>query len=115
MSKKDHKNAAKLTKSAAGCDTEADAPELETLSISLQNYEARLQLRDYTSFHSTFHNKEQNMTWLSENWIWVLFGVAFVAMHLFGHGGHGSHVNHRRSAGDDPAPGSANRNDSHRH
>ncbi|MGV8893193.1 MAG: hypothetical protein ACOH2K_09700 [Burkholderiaceae bacterium] len=29
------------------------------------------------------------MTWLAENWIWVLFGVAFVAMHLFGHGGHG--------------------------
>ena len=31
------------------------------------------------------------MAWLTENWIWVLFGVAFVAMHLFGHGGHGGH------------------------
>jgi len=29
------------------------------------------------------------MAWLTENWIWVLFGVAFIAMHLFGHGGHG--------------------------
>lgn len=31
------------------------------------------------------------MTWLAENWIWVIFAVAFVAMHLFGHGGHGDH------------------------
>jgi hypothetical protein len=31
------------------------------------------------------------MAWLTENWIWVLFGLAFVAMHLFGHGGHGGH------------------------
>lgn len=29
------------------------------------------------------------MNWLTENWIWVLFGVGFIAMHLFGHGGHG--------------------------
>ena len=34
------------------------------------------------------------MTWLAENWIWLLFGVAFVAMHLFGHGGHGGHGSH---------------------
>ncbi len=35
------------------------------------------------------------MTWLTENWIWILFGMAFIAMHLFGrrgHGGHGGHV-----------------------
>ena len=25
--------------------------------------------------------------WLSENWIFVLIAVAFVALHLFGHGG----------------------------
>jgi len=29
------------------------------------------------------------MEWLADNWIWVLVGIAFVAMHLFGHGGHG--------------------------
>lgn len=29
------------------------------------------------------------MDWLSQNWVWVLIGAAFVAMHLFGHGGHG--------------------------
>ena len=45
------------------------------------------------------------MTWLAENWIWVLFGVAFVAMHLFGHGGHGGHGSHEnghRGPGDVP-------------
>lgn len=31
------------------------------------------------------------MAWFSENWIWVVFGVAFIAMHMFGHGGHGGH------------------------
>lgn len=31
------------------------------------------------------------MVWLSQNWVWVLFFVAFLAMHLFGHGGHGGH------------------------
>jgi hypothetical protein len=34
------------------------------------------------------------MTWLAQNWIWVLFAVAFVVMHLFGHGGHGGHGSH---------------------
>ena len=34
------------------------------------------------------------MTWLAQNWIWVLFAIAFVAMHLFGHGGHGGHGGH---------------------
>lgn len=52
------------------------------------------------------------MDWLAQNWIWVLFGISFVEMHLFGHGGrighggHGSHGDHgpvpasRRDAGD---------------
>lgn len=56
------------------------------------------------------------MTWLAENWIWVLFGVAFIAMHLFGHGGHGDHGSHgnglrgpsdaptRRTGGSRPTP-----------
>ncbi len=39
------------------------------------------------------------MNWLSENWIWVLFGVAFFGIHMFGHGGHGGHGGHR-SRGD---------------
>ncbi len=31
------------------------------------------------------------MEWFSQNWVWVLFGVGFIAMHMFGHGGHGGH------------------------
>lgn len=42
------------------------------------------------------------MTWLSENWIWVLFGVAFLAMHFSGHGCHGGHGGH---GGDKNKPG----------
>ena len=43
MSKKMHKKAAELTESAAGSDSNADTPELETPSISLEDYEAQLQ------------------------------------------------------------------------
>jgi hypothetical protein len=28
------------------------------------------------------------MAWISQNWVWVLFAVGVIAMHLFGHGGH---------------------------
>jgi len=31
------------------------------------------------------------MEWLAENWFWVLFGILFVGMHVFGHGCHGGH------------------------
>ena len=31
------------------------------------------------------------MARFSQNWIWVLFFIAFIAMHMFGHGGHGGH------------------------
>ncbi|MFV1992324.1 MAG: DUF2933 domain-containing protein [Acidiferrobacterales bacterium] len=29
------------------------------------------------------------MEWLTENWIWVLIGIAFLALHFLGHGRHG--------------------------
>jgi hypothetical protein len=35
------------------------------------------------------------MTWLAANWFWVLIFIAFIAMHLFSHGGHGGHSGHR--------------------
>ena len=38
------------------------------------------------------------MRWLAVNWFWVVTGVAFVAMHLFGHGGH-SHGSDRSATG----------------
>ena len=31
------------------------------------------------------------MQWLVTNWFWLLIGIAFVAMHLFAHGGHAGH------------------------
>ena len=31
------------------------------------------------------------MEWILANWLWILFGIAFVGMHLFMHGGHGGH------------------------
>lgn len=44
------------------------------------------------------------MTRLSENSIRIPFGVAFVAMHGFGHGSHGGHGSH---AGSDAGPNDA--------
>ena len=47
------------------------------------------------------------MEWLAQNWVWVLFFVAFIAMHIFGHGGHGDRSdvadNDSRPAGEDHA------------
>lgn len=34
------------------------------------------------------------MEWLAENWLWVIFGILFAGMHMFGHGGHGGHSGH---------------------
>lgn len=41
------------------------------------------------------------MEWFSENWIWVVVAIAMVAMHLFGHGGHGG----QRRDGEDKGAG----------
>ena len=29
------------------------------------------------------------MEWINQNWFWLLIGIVFVGMHLFGHGGRG--------------------------
>lgn len=34
------------------------------------------------------------MEWLTANWFWILIGILFIGMHLFGHGGHGGHAGH---------------------
>ena len=58
------------------------------------------------------------MDWLSQNWVWVLVFVAFIGMHLFGHGGHGGHDRHgddeprRPSGGEQPG---TDRPPGHRH
>jgi hypothetical protein len=44
------------------------------------------------------------MAWLLDNWIWILFGAAFVGFHLFGHKMHGGHKSHRRRKEAPPPP-----------
>lgn len=34
------------------------------------------------------------MDWLSQNWFWIFIFVAFIGLHMFGHGGHGGHGGH---------------------
>jgi hypothetical protein len=34
------------------------------------------------------------MDWLTENWLWILFGAIFLWMHLRMHGGHGASGEH---------------------
>ncbi len=34
------------------------------------------------------------MEWIRENWIFLLFFILFIAMHLFGHGMHRGHGGH---------------------
>jgi len=34
------------------------------------------------------------MEWFSQNWVWMLFFAGIVAMHVFGHGGHGGRAGH---------------------
>ena len=34
------------------------------------------------------------MAWFAANWFWVLIFIAFIAMHMFGHGCHGGHSGH---------------------
>ena len=46
------------------------------------------------------------MAWATANWFWVLIFIAFIVMHLFGHGGHGGHGDHgdhRQRSGDEGA------------
>jgi len=51
------------------------------------------------------------MEWLTANWFWVLIFIAFIAMHLFGHGGHSGHGRHggrdRQRPSDESARGGA--------
>ncbi len=49
------------------------------------------------------------MEWLAQNWLWILFAVFFVGMHMFGHGGHGGHGGHDDQDGSaKPGVGSMN-------
>lgn len=39
------------------------------------------------------------MQWIIQNWFWILIGVVFIGMHLFGHGGHGGHGGKKGNGG----------------
>ena len=59
------------------------------------------------------------MAWLTANWFWVLIFIAFIAMHMFGHGGHATGDRPRgadRAEPDEsPERGSDDRASGHRH
>ena len=40
------------------------------------------------------------MEWIIENWPWILIAIAFLAIHLFGRGCHGSHGGAKKSRRD---------------
>lgn len=43
--------------------------------------------------------------WLVTNWFWILIVIAFIALHLFGYGGHGCCGGHGEKGGtSDEAP-----------
>ncbi len=46
------------------------------------------------------------MSWLANNWIWVVLVAGFLAFHLFGHGhGHGGHRRAQQLPRQEPEPG----------
>ncbi len=53
------------------------------------------------------------MQWLTQNWIWIVFFVLFIGMHLFGHGGHGGARDDQRPM-DEAQPGK-DKPQSHQH
>ena len=59
------------------------------------------------------------MEWLAENWFWVLIGVLFVVMHMFGHGGHGGggrgHGGHSSMDKPDTGTAGSEKPSGHRH
>ncbi len=41
------------------------------------------------------------MEWVTENWLFILFAIIFVGMHLTGHGCCGRHDKQSKEGGDD--------------
>ena len=58
------------------------------------------------------------MDWIAQNWVWVLFAVGMIVMHMFGHGGHGGHGSGRDDSGPtskDTAPPASGQRPGHHH
>ena len=51
------------------------------------------------------------MTWITDNWVFLLIGAAFIAFHLFGHRGHGGYGGNDGNDGN--AVGRGNRPEDH--
>ena len=41
------------------------------------------------------------MAWLTANWFWIVIFAAFIAMHMYAHGGHSGHGGENRQRSDD--------------
>jgi hypothetical protein len=55
------------------------------------------------------------MGWFSQNWVWVLFFAAFIAVHMFGHGGHGGGHNDPKAASKDSVQRTPDQGSGHQH
>ena len=55
------------------------------------------------------------MEWLAQNWIWVLFFAGFIAMHMFGHGGHGGRHDDAKPVGKDRTQRAPGQGSGHQH
>ena len=55
------------------------------------------------------------MDWIAQNWVWVLFAVGMIAMHMFGHGGHGGGRDDSRSASKDTGRTTSGQRTGHHH
>ena len=55
------------------------------------------------------------MEWFSQNWVWVLFAVGMIAMHMFGHGGHGNGRDDAAPPNKDAAHRTSEQNQNHHH
>lgn len=55
------------------------------------------------------------MDWLQSNWIWLAVAGGFIAMHLFGHGGHRHGRNNRETGTGDKYVNDPAQNNSQAH
>ncbi|WP_183197549.1 DUF2933 domain-containing protein [Brevundimonas mediterranea] len=51
------------------------------------------------------------MNWVVDNWPWLLFGAAFIGLHLVGHGGHGGHGGRGSRRAEEDSDGGVSRED----
>ena len=56
------------------------------------------------------------MEWISQIWVWVLFFVGLIAMHMFGHGGvYGGDRTYPKSKSKDSGQSTSEQEPGHKH